>query len=308
MNYDNPLRFYWCLRMNKVVVFLLVSLMSVPAIASEESNPYQQWKSDRVERLKAPYGWLSLVGFEWLSVGENSIGAAADNDIQLDHGPEHLGHLIMTSDHAMFFVPKIDSGLKINGEPATDETPVYADTHEQETTVFTVDTFQFYVVERGRMAFRIKDSQADTRLNFTAIDYFPEQPEMRIDANFIPYEPAKIIPTVNVMGVLSNEESPGRLEFEINGEAYSLDAFDSDGAYFMVFADKTNGQSTYGPGRFLYTDGKVNEQGKVRIDFNKAYNPPCAFTAYSTCTLPPLQNRMAVEITAGEKKYGDGKY
>ena len=174
---------------------------------------------------------------------------------------------------------------------------------------FTVDSFLFHAIERGdKMAIRIKDSLAETRTGFLGLEYFPEDEKYRIDAQFIPYEPAKIIPTVNVLGILTEQESPGRLEFSIDGVSYSLDALDSSEDYYMIFGDKTNGKTTYGPGRFLYTDGKVNEQGTVRIDFNKSYNPPCSFTAYSTCTLPPLQNRMRVEINAGEKKYANSVY
>ena len=111
-----------------------------------------------------------------------------------------------------------------------------------------------------------------------------------------------------MLGILTDSPSPGRLEFSIDGTEYSLDALDSTDAYYMIFADRTNGRSTYGPGRFVYTDSKVNEQGMVVIDFNKSYNPPCSFTAYSTCTLPPRQNRLPVFIEAGERKYANSVY
>jgi len=271
-------------------------------------SEYQLWKESRLEALIQPNGWLSLIGLEWLHVGNNTLGSAEDNDIQLNHGPEYMGTLLLTRDKTMTFTPHQDSGLTVNGELITETIQVHADTSESETTVFNADSFEFYVVERGNMAFRIKDAEAKTRTLFSGLDYFAEDTKYRIDAEFIPYQPAKIIPTVNVLGLLTNEASPGRLEFTIDGISYSLDTLDSSDSYYMIFADKTNGRSTYGPGRFLYTDGKVNEQGTVRIDFNKAYNPPCAFTAYSTCTLPPLQNRLPVEIIAGEKKYANSVY
>lgn len=277
--------------------------------AQQPQTAYQEWQATRLENLLKPNGWLSLVGLEWLHVGDNTIGSAASNDIQLSHGPARLGTLNLQRDKSMTFTPhSSDSNIMAGGQVIADVIEVYADSSEQETTIFNVDSFEFYVVERDKMAFRIKDAEATTRTEFLGLTYFPEDTKYRIDADFIPYEPAKIIPTVNVLGILNNEQSPGRLEFSIDGQAYSLDALDSDDAYYMIFADKTNGRTTYGPGRFVYTDGKVDENGQVRIDFNKAYNPPCAFTAYSTCTLPPLQNRLPVMIEAGEKKYANSVY
>ncbi len=274
-----------------------------------QKSAYQMWKETRLEDLVQPNGWLSLVGLEWLRVGNNTIGSATDNDIQFSHGPDYLGSLNLQHDKSMRFVPHSEHvGITANGQAIDGEIQVYADSSELETTVFHVDSFEFYVVERDNLAFRIKDSKAPTRTGFLGLDYFPEDTKYRIDAKFVPYEPAKIIPTVNVLGLLTNEASPGRLEFSIDGQAYSLDALDSDDAYYMIFADKTSGQSTYGMGRFLYTDGKEGENDLVRIDFNKAYNPPCAFTAYSTCTLPPLQNRLPIKLEVGEKKYANSVY
>jgi uncharacterized protein (DUF1684 family) len=303
-------------------IFIIMSLLTfschlnaadIDAPANEalvaKKSAYQMWKETRLENLMQPNGWLSLVGLEWLRVGNNTIGSATDNDIQLSHGPDHLGSLNLQHDKSMRFVPHSEHvGITANGQAIDGEIQVYADSSELETTVFNVDSFEFYVVERDNLAIRIKDAKAPTRTGFLGLDYFPEDTKYRMDAKFVPYEPAKVIPTVNVLGILTNEASPGRLEFSIDGQAYSLDALDSDDAYYMIFADKTSGQSTYGMGRFLYTDGKVDENGLVRIDFNKAYNPPCAFTAYSTCTLPPLQNRLPVKLEVGEKKYANSVY
>ncbi len=287
----------------------LALIFSFQSMASEEQRiAYQEWKDYRLEKLQQPHGWLSLVGLEWLKVGENRMGAATDNDIILAHGPDYIGSFWLDQNQGIKFSPNKDASVLANDLPVEDMIKVHADTSEEETTVFTIGTFLFHAIEREKMAIRIKDSKAETRTGFVGLEYFPEEVKFRIDADFIPYEPAKIIPTVNVLGILTNEPSPGRLEFSIDGVEYSLDALDSDEDYYMIFADKTNGRTTYGPGRFVYTDGKVNEQGKVRIDFNKAYNPPCAFTAYSTCTLPPLQNRLRVEINAGEKKYANSVY
>ncbi len=286
---------------------LAVALLTANAVMARP-HEYQAWQQWRLDRLQQPDGWLSLVGLEWLHVGDNRIGSAADNDIQLSHGPEYLGNLHLSRDQSMRFIPVASSGIRAYNEELVEPITVHADTSEAETTVFTIDSFVFYVVDRGKMAFRIKDAKASTRVNFKGLEYFDYDPSLRISAQFVPYEPAKIIPTVNVLGLLTDEPSPGRLEFTINGQAHSLDALDSSDAYYMIFADRTNGRSTYGPGRFVYTDGKVNDDGTVVIDFNKAYNPPCAFTAFSTCTLPPRQNRLPIFIEAGERKYADSVY
>lgn len=289
-------------------MFVLTALLLTSLQLSAQPQEYKDWKQGRLDRLTQPHGWLSLVGLEWLHVGNNTIGSATDNDIVLSHGPDHLGTLRMNADHSMRFIPVPGSGLSANGEVIEDTIEVYADTSDHPVTEFSVDSFLFYVVERDKFAFRIKDSKAPTRVDFLGLEYFDYDPALRIEAKFVPYEPAKIIPTVNVLGILNDSPSPGRLEFTINGTPYSLDALDSDDAYYMIFADRTNGRTTYGPGRFVYTDSKVKDDGTVVIDFNKSYNPPCSFTAYSTCTLPPRQNRLPEFIEAGELTYANSVY
>ena len=171
-----------------------------------------------------------------------------------------------------------------------------------EPTIFITDTFQFYVIERGKPALRIKDSTAETLKNFKGIDYFPVSGNFRVNAEFIPYEPVKEIEIINVLGLLSKETALGKLSFEINTKKFTLDVMDADEDYYIIFADKTSGRTSYGPGRFLYVPKPV--RGNITtIDFNKSYNPPCAFTDYSTCPLPPPQNRIPVYIEAGEMKY-----
>lgn len=292
----------------KKVLFAILLFLTLLSQRSESSENYEKWQKTRLESLTKPHSWLSLVAMEWLYPGDNTIGSGPENSIKLTSGPKQLGRFILQVDNSIRFVPAEMNQITVNNQPVTKPIDVYPDTHPQGPTVFQVATYEFYVVDRKKMALRIKDSEAETRLNFQGLNYFPEQVSYRINANFIPYRPAKTIQTVNVMGQLYDEPSPGRLEFTLNGQKLSLDAFDGGDSYYLVFGDKTNGRTTYGPGRFLYSEGLANEEGQVELDFNKAYNPPCAFTAYSTCTLPPLQNRLNTEIKAGEKKYGNSKY
>lgn len=291
-----------------IITFLLLLVVTSTFSASNKTDNLQQWKHDRMTGLKKPHGWLSLIGLEWLKVGDNSIGSAEGSDIKLPHGPDRIGVFHLDKQNSISFSPTEGSKVSVNEFQVTEKTAIYADSSDQELSLFSIDSFQFYVIERGKFGLRIKDSKAKTRTEFQGLKYFPVKPKLDIVAKFIPYEPAKKIEIINVLGLLSVEESPGKLVFSIAGNEYSLDALDSTNSYFMIFADKTNGRTTYGSGRFIYTDGKVDENGMVRIDFNKAYNPPCAFTEFSTCSLPPPQNRLNLFIEAGEKKYGDSKY
>ena len=215
----------------------------------------------------------------------------------------------MFDENKLQFQPKENNQLKSNGETFNDDIEIYADSHPSKpATELMVGTYKFVVVERGKLGVRIWDSRAETRTGFEGLAYFPTDDSRRVVAKFTPYEPIKMIPIVNVLGILTETPSPGRLDFTLDGEGYSIDALDDEEDYYIIFADKTNGKTTYGPGRFIHTESKVDDSGEVILDFNKAYNPPCAFTAYSTCSLPPRQNRLPIEINVGEKKYGNSIY
>lgn len=288
---------------------LIFSLLLPQVVCADNSTDLQNWKDSRVESLKKPHGWLSLVGLKWLRKGENSIGSDEGNDIVLSHGPAHLGAFVLFPDNKLQFQPKENNQIKANEETFNDDIEIFADSHPTESaTALTVDTFKFVVVERGKLGVRIWDAKAETRSAFEGLTYFPENNAMRVVAKFTPYEPVKMIPVVNVLGILTETPSPGRLDFTLDGEGYSIDALDDEEDYYIIFADKTNGKTTYGPGRFIHTESKVDDNGEVILDFNKAYNPPCAFTAYSTCSLPPKQNRLPIAVNAGEKKYGNSIY
>lgn len=284
--------------------FMLMALL-IAQINSVQSEPWEQelnqWKTERVSSLKKPHGWLSLIGMEWLHQGENSIGSAEDNSIKLPHGPAHLGSFYLNKEN-ISFKPSTDSTIRVNDKKVSEQIPVKMDS-SGDPTVFKVDSFLFYVIERGKPALRIKDSKAQTRTNFKGIDYFPATDKFRISAEFIPYQPAKELEIINVLGLLSKDKALGKLKFMIDSKPYQLDVMDGGKEdFYIIFADRTSGRTTYGPGRFLYVQ-KPKTGNLTTIDFNKAYNPPCAFTDYSTCPLPPPQNRLRVFIEAGEKKY-----
>jgi uncharacterized protein len=273
--------------------------------AATYTQEIQIWRQDRVQRLTAPTGWLSLVGLEWLKDGVNTLGSAKDNSIVLAKAPAHLGTITLTGGKATIALDAA-SGAMINGRerPAGE---LLDDSHEKPTMV-AFSTVSFYLVQRGdKFGLRIKDSEAQTRKHFTGIDYFDIDPSWRVEAKWEAYNPPHEVEEPNILGQIDKVIVPGAAVFQRAGKTYRVEPVietPGDKELFLVFADKTSGKETYGAARFVYTSEP--KDGKVIVDFNQAYNPPCAFTAFATCPLPTKQNRLDVRVTAGEKKYRGG--
>jgi uncharacterized protein len=265
----------------------------------------QDWRAHRIERLTAPNGWLSLIGLEWLKDGANKIGSAKDNAIVIAKAPAHLGSITLDRGKAtMSLDPRADA--KIDGEkkPGME---LLDDSHDKPTTV-SFGTVNFYLVQRGdKFGLRIKDSEAPTRKHFLGIDNFEIDPSWRIEAKWEAYDPPHQVEQANILGQIEKSVVPGAAVFEREGKTWRLEPMlenPGDTNLFLVFGDRTSGKETYGAARFLYTDPP--KDGKVILDFNKAYNPPCAFTPFATCPLPTPQNRLGLRVNAGEKKYRGG--
>jgi uncharacterized protein len=291
--------------------FAGVQLMSANVESGKAPTDYtkqiETWRAQRVERLKAPNGWLSLIGLPWLKEGVNKVGSAKDNDVVLTKGPAHLGAITLKGGKATI-VLHADADATIDGKKIA-AAELLDDSHEQPTTV-AFGTANFYVIDRsGKKGLRVKDSEAQTRTAFTGIDYFPIDPSWRVEAKWEPYQPAHTLDIPTVLGTVDKMPVPGKAVFERGGKKYELlpvlEDKDAKELWF-IFADGTTSKQTYGSGRFLYAD--MPKDGKLVIDFNKAYNPPCAFTPYATCPLAPPENRLALPVTAGEKKYGSGHH
>lgn len=269
------------------------------------SREIQQWRDKRTANLTAPTGWLSLIGLEWLQEGDNRVGSAADNDIVLKAGPSHLGVLQLGKDGVVHIKLAADSGATVDGKPLREATLI-DDQHAGQATPTTVafGTANFYVIDRdGRKGLRVKDSAAETRANFLGIDYFPIDPSWRVVADWVPFDPPHKLEIGSVIGTIDKVDVPGKAVFKRDGHTFELLPYQEEpgGELFFVLADRTSGKDTYGAARFLYA--ALPKDGKVVLDFNKAYNPPCAFTGFATCPLAPPENRLDVAITAGEKKY-----
>ncbi len=259
-------------------------------------------RQQRVARLTSPTGWLTLVGLDWLKEGNNTVGSAKDNAIVFAGAPPHLGTITLVGKKATIALdPKAEA--TIDG-PKSVSAELLDDSHDKPTNV-AFGTVSFYLVERnGQFGLRVKDSNAQTRKNFLGLDYFDTDPSWRIEAKWEAYNPPHEIEEPNVLGKSDKVIVPGAAVFTRDGKTFRLEPVietPGDTNLFLVFADKTSGKETYGAARFLYTDAP--RDGKVIIDFNTAYNPPCAFTPYATCPLPTKQNRLAVSVKAGEKKY-----
>ena len=275
-------------------------------IEADYARAIECWHAARIERLTAPNGWLSLVGLEWLHPGANRIGSAADNDIVLARAPAHLGTIEWADDGTLSIVLDQDAHATIDGQAGT-RTVLMDDSHAAPTTV-AFETVNFIAVDRGgRKGLRVRDSEAETRKNFVGIERFAVDPAWRIVADWLPLDPPFQLATGTVIGTIENYPAPGKAVFEHGGrrfELYPVLETPGDEQLFLIFADATSGRETYGAARFLYAD--MPSDGKIVLDFNKAYNPPCAFTPYATCPLAPPENRLDLRVTAGELKYGDG--
>ncbi len=278
----------------------------------EEPNNYPQqivqWRAGRVKRLKAPDGWLSLIGLHWLVVGVNTIGSDPANTVVLKAKvPPQIGTVTVDKGIATL-EPNPAAGLTIDGKPATGPVRLIADTDPHGPTVVQVATVRFQVINRsGKLALRVKDSESDTRTHFRGIDYFPIDAKWRVEARFEPFNPPRTVRITNILGMTEQYPSPGLLAFTIDGKEYRVEPVLEEGEkdYFIIFKDQTSGKETYGAARFVYA-APPDSNGRTVIDFNKAYNPPCAFTPFATCPLPPPENRLPFRVTAGEKKYAGG--
>jgi uncharacterized protein (DUF1684 family) len=292
-------------------VFLSLLWIAMSGIASSpEVAPHraewESWRARRLENLRREDGWLSLIGLFWLQEGENSVGSDPGNRIVLPAGksPARIGSILLDKG-SVSVRAEPGSGLTAGGKPVT-SMPLATDAGASPATVLQRGSISFYAIARGsKLGVRVKDSVAETRRNFRGIETFPYDERYRVEARFEPYVPAHDIAVPNVLGTVEKEPSPGALVFDLDGKPYRLDPVLETGEtdLFVIFGDQTNGHESYGGGRFLYAKPAVG--GKTILDFNRAYNPPCVFTPYATCPLPPKQNKLPIRVEVGERTHGE---
>jgi uncharacterized protein len=274
------------------------------ALRAEQAD-LSQWRAARLQSLTSDTGWLSLVGLLWLKDGANSFGRDDSNALVLKN-PSLAGQAgsFVLKDHAVHFIARAGAGITHHGEPVTQ---IAMDSDAAgEPTVVSSGSLRFFVIERaGRLGVRVRDLDSPRRRNFRGLDYFPVSTGWNITAHFEPYEPARHIRIINILGMEDEALAPGALVFDKGGQRWRLDAIlesPGDDHLLVMFQDGTSGHETYGGGRFLQVP--LPAGGTTRMDFNKAYNPPCALNDFATCPLPPAGNRLKLRIDAGELDYG----
>lgn len=272
-----------------VLLFLSCEPSELPLPADYEATVLE-WRSERVQELTQPRGWLSLVGLHWLEEGTNTVGSAADNAVRLPASvPAYVGTFVL-GDTAVSsrFLP--DGSLRINAD----------------STEFGYGPIEWSLIERGgRWGVRVRDTLQPARTTLAPFDHYPIDPAYRVRARFLP---ARVRSSRNMRNALGMEYAVpvvGTLRFRLRGKQENLLALDGGAdELFLIFSDATTGETTYGGGRYLYCP-RPDEDGQTIIDFNKAYNPPCVFTEYATCLLPLQDNHLKLALEAGEKTYGD---
>ena len=279
----------------------MTSAAQKPA-AEDISASTRAWHEQRLKGLQSEEGWLTLVGLFWLKEGEQSAGSAPESDLDFPEGtPAKLGTFTRKGNTASF-QPAPGVALTLNGKPFTGGALQSDETGAPD--VLKLGSLSLQVILRGdKLGVRVKDSESATRKQFHGIPTYPASAAWRVDARFEPAETPRTIQVPNVLGTEEAMKVPGTLVFTVSGKEYKLTPVEEGDKLFIIFADETNRDATYGAGRFLYADAP--KDGHVVLDFNRAYNPPCAFTRFATCPLPPRGNRLAVRVEAGEKRYGD---
>lgn len=291
-----------------VMRFLLVAALAflvftAAPLRADYSEEIAQWRRERVARLTTPDGWLSLVGLHWLQPGDNPVGSAADNTVRLAAGAPYLGTVRLAADGRATFLAAPASQTEVDGVAAGSH-PIDLRYGAGKPSIVSADRISFIVIKRGeKVGLRVRDRESERRTGFLGIDYFAIDPSWRIEAQWVAFEQPRMIPITNVLGQTSAMPVPGKAVFTRDGQTFELlPVLEGAGEpLFFIIADATSGNETYAASRFLYADAP--KDGKVVLDFNRAQNPPCAFTPFATCPLPPKENRLPIRVPAGEKVY-----
>lgn len=300
---------------------LILTIAVTPAIQAADAKAPSTWTADLLEwraqqakDLQKPDGWLTLIGLEWLKPGDNSFGSSKANAL-IVHAPTpaYLGIVKLDGETLQLLPPKggYPAGLLLDGKAPTGRLALNADTSGHPSKL-TTGSVTIIIIHRGeRYALRIKDSKSPDRLQFHGLKWYPPNDAYRVQARWTPYNPPKQVSVPTVLGTEVKYESPGVAEFTLDGKTYRLEPLlegpDAKDLFF-IFRDTTSKTETYGAGRFLYTpfpDHGLTQPGEITLDFNRAENPPCAYTPYATCPLPLPQNRLQVAIPAGQQRYHD---
>lgn len=292
------------IRAISAAALIIFALTAQAAVDSKYRADVEAWRAKAEKSLRSDNGWLTLAGRHELSAGVNTVGTAPDNRIVLAPGlsPPHLGTITVLSDKVTL---KLEEGVEMfnaRGDPIGFSERTLKTDLDRRDWVY-LGRMSFHVIKRDddKYVLRVSDQENPARKNFAGRIWYDVKPSFKLDAKFVPYAPGRKIDIVNVLGEVSQEDVAGYLEFRLGGKTYRLDALADDPGepLFVIFSDRTGESTTYPSGRFLAVDKPVD--GRTTIDFNKAHNPPCAFSEFTTCPLPPPQNVLKASIAAGEK-------
>ncbi|WLT33277.1 DUF1684 domain-containing protein [Geothrix sp. PMB-07] len=282
-------------------------LLVAPALCAQDAyrTSVDAWHAQREARLAAEDGWLTLIGRDWLNPGENTLGSAPGSTVLLPEGLSlPKAGLFLVEGSTVRFKPLPGSGLLLNGKPAVEA--VLKSDAEGQPDVIKAGRVSLYVIRRGdRLGIRVKDPETPARKAFHGVPRYPVDAAWRVEADFVAYDKPQERAIATVIGTTETMSAPGLLRFKVGGREVTLEPMVEDPEHpelFIIFKDGTSTHGTYPAGRFLYADMPKN--GKVILDFNRAINPPCAFSMFATCPLPPKQNHLAIDVPAGEKNPG----
>ena len=287
---------------------------NAPVKNEQFQSEHSAWVKAREAELTQPDGWTSLIGLHWVEGGPKTVGGGKSNDIHLLIGPDKLGK-VEPRDGSLYFTAALGAGVTLDGKPVPSEVPLTPEGKGRATIlVYDGGKGQITVIDRkGKLGLRVRHADSPDRLHFKGLDVFAPDESWRVTAKFVAHPQGQTISIVNILGDVNDSPNPGYVEFERDGHPWRLEATgDPAKGLSFDFKDATSGKQTYGVGRYLKT-GPVAADGTVVVDFNRAYNPPCAFTQYATCPLPPPSNYFAekgadgkttrLAVLAGEKKY-----
>jgi uncharacterized protein (DUF1684 family) len=260
----------------------------------------EAWRAEHEDSYRR--NWVTIEGLHFLEAGTQRAGSAPDNDVVLIASlPERLGRFTVAADEVTF-APEPGAPVTINGEPAS-STTVLRDDGAEEPDVIEANGASVVVHRSGeRLSLRVRDPNGERARTFQGFEWFPISRDYRVLGRFIRDAMPRSLPVVNTFGDVDTYETQGVVEFTLNGERLRLRPFTTDsGRFYFVFNDASSGEETYEAARFLYSD--LREDGTTILDFNEAYNPPCAFNPFTTCPIPLPENQLPIKVLAGELKY-----
>ncbi len=295
------------MKKNTLLLFCLIPFFSfsqtLPVSENVYKNEIEQWHQNRVKALKSETGWLNITGLFWLKEGENTFGSGNENNIVFPKGKadEKLGAFILKGSTVSLAV---SSNAIVQAHNKLFVSGIIFDEKMETPVILSHKNLKLFIIKRGnKYGVRLRDLESEALKNFTNIDRFDVNQKWKITAVYEAPKQDQTIPVKDVIGLTTETPFGGTLHFEIDGKKFQLEATLEGNELFIVFADETTGNETYGGGRFLYAV-KPSEGNTVVLDFNKAYNPPCCFTDFATCPLPQAGNKLAIAVSAGEKTYG----